>query len=110
MMSTSHTSMTSTGSSAGYSGANMMLINGLSANQNQVSQDKRVFTYSLNRTVHMIYDILHMIFMHSFSVKYGKKLLHPKAKGCFRAETPNMPCRICLHLLSLFFKPSLVFL
>ncbi|XP_056617877.1 replication protein A 32 kDa subunit [Triplophysa dalaica] len=36
MMSTSHTSMASTGSSGGYSGANMMLINGLSANQNQV--------------------------------------------------------------------------
>lgn len=43
MMSTSHTSMASTGSSGGYSGANMMLINGLSANQNQVSQDNQVF-------------------------------------------------------------------
>ncbi|XP_050987638.1 replication protein A 32 kDa subunit isoform X1 [Labeo rohita] len=36
MMPTSHTSMSSMGSTGGYSGASMMLVNGLSANQNQV--------------------------------------------------------------------------
>ncbi|NP_571786.2 replication protein A 32 kDa subunit [Danio rerio] len=36
MMPVSHTSMNSMGTTGGYSGANMMLVNGLSANQNQV--------------------------------------------------------------------------
>ncbi|XP_051574238.1 replication protein A 32 kDa subunit-like [Myxocyprinus asiaticus] len=36
MMPTSHTSMAVMGSAGGYSGASMMLVNGLSANQNQV--------------------------------------------------------------------------